>query len=143
MNHWKTGKPYATMTHLLDTNAWLRVIARPDELSANARDLVSQRGILPFGLSAISIWEVTLKARKKKLELLPTVAQWLNSALNRNLVQVIPVDATIARLANELPGDFHEDPADRLIAATALQLHLAIITSDKNIRAYSAVTSVW
>ena len=131
------------MTHLLDTNAWLRVIARPDELSATARDLVSQQGILPFALSAISIWEVTLKARKRKLELLPTVEQWLNSALNRNLVQVISVDATIARLANELPGDFHEDPADRFIVATALHLKLAIITSDVNIRAYSAVRSVW
>jgi len=143
MSHWKIGKSSATMTHLLDTNAWLRVIARPDELSVTARDLVSQRGILPFALSAISIWEVTLKARKKKLELLPTVEQWLNSALSRNLVQVIPVDATIARLANELPGDFHEDPADRFITATALHLNLAIITSDKNIRDYSAVRSVW
>jgi PIN domain nuclease of toxin-antitoxin system len=131
------------MTHLLDTNAWLRVIARPDELSSTARDLINQRGILPFGLSAISIWEVTLKARKGKLELLPTTQRWLQSALNRSLVQVLPIDATIARMANELPGTFHEDPADRFIAATALYLNLAIITSDVNIRSYTAVRSVW
>ena len=139
----KTGKRSATMTHLLDTNAWLRVVARPDELSPTARTLMSQRGILPFGLSAISIWEVTLKARRKKLELLPTTEQWLQSALNRNLVQVLPIDAAIARLANELPGTFHEDPADRMIAATALHLNLAIVTSDINIRSYNAVRSVW
>jgi PIN domain nuclease of toxin-antitoxin system len=72
MSRSKTGKRSATMTHLLDTNAWLRVIARPDELSSTARELINQRGILPFGLSAISIWEVTLKARRGKLELLPT-----------------------------------------------------------------------
>src|SRR5260370_25441469 len=143
MSHWKIGKSFATMTHLLDTNAWLRVIARPDELSSAARDLVSQRGILPFALSAISIWEVTLKARKKKLELLPTVEQWLNAALNRNLVQVIPIDATIARLANRLPGEFHEDPAYRFITTTALHLNLEIITIDKCILAYRAVRSVW
>jgi PIN domain nuclease of toxin-antitoxin system len=131
------------MTHLLDTNAWLRVVARPDELGTAARELVNQRGILPFGLSAISIWEVTLKARKRKLELRPTVEHWLQSALNRNLIQVIAIDATIARLANELPGDFHEDPADRLITATALHLNLEIVTSDKSIRAYTAVRSVW
>ena len=86
--------------------------------------LMNQRNILPFGLSAISIWEVTLKARKRKLELLP-------------------IDATIARLANELPGTFHEDPADRLIAATALQLNLAVVTSDMNFRSYDAVRSIW
>lgn len=131
------------MTHLLDTNAWLRVIARPDELSPTARALMNQDDILPFGLSAISIWEVTLKARKGKLELLPTTERWLQSALNRNLIHVLPIDATIARLANELPGVFHEDPADRFIAATALHLNLAIITSDINIRAYNAVKSVW
>jgi PIN domain nuclease of toxin-antitoxin system len=131
------------MTHLLDTNAWLRVVARPDELSPAARTLMNQRDILPFGLSAISIWEVTLKARKRKLELLPTTDRWLQSALNRSLVQVLPIDAAIARLANELPGTFHEDPADRLIAATALQLNLAVVTSDTNFRSYDAVRSIW
>jgi PIN domain nuclease of toxin-antitoxin system len=79
------------MTHLLDTNAWLRLVARPDELSATARALTNQRGILPFGLSAISVWEVTLKARKRKLELLPTTDRWLQSALDRRLVQVVPI----------------------------------------------------
>jgi PIN domain nuclease of toxin-antitoxin system len=105
--------------------------------------LMRRRGILPFGLSAISIWEVTLKARKRKLELLPTTDQWLQSALGRNLVQVLPVEAAIARLANELPGVFHEDPADRLIAATALRHNLTIVTSDTRIRAYDAVASIW
>jgi len=143
MSRSKSGKHSATMTHLLDTNAWLRVIARPDELSPTVRGLINQRGILPFGLSAISIWEVTLKARKGKLELLPTTERWLQSALNRSLVQVLPIDATIARKANELPGAFHEDPADRFIAATALHLDVAIITSDINIRSYSAVRSIW
>jgi PIN domain nuclease of toxin-antitoxin system len=143
MSHWKIGKSCATMTHLLDTNAWLRIIARPDELSPAARTLMNQRGILPFGLSAISIWEITLKSRKGKLELLPTTERWLQSALNRTVVQVLPIDAAIARLANELPGAFHEDPADRLIAATALHLNLAIVTSDVNIRRYDAVQSIW
>jgi PIN domain nuclease of toxin-antitoxin system len=143
MSRLKTGKRSATMTHLLDTNAWLRVIARPDELAAAVRALMSQRGILPFGLSAISIWEVTLKVRKGKLDLLPTTERWLQTALNRSVVQVLPIDAAVARLANELPGTFHEDPADRLIAATALHFNLEIITSDVNIRSYNAVRAIW
>jgi PIN domain nuclease of toxin-antitoxin system len=131
------------MTHLLDTNAWLRLVARPDELSATARALMNQRGILPFGLSAVSVWEVTLKARKRKLELLPTTDRWLQSALDRRLVHVVPIDTPIARLANELPGTFHEDPADRFIAATALHLNLAIVSSDAHLRSYTAVRTIW
>ena len=104
MSRSRIGKHFATMTHLLDTNAWLRAVARPDELTPAVQTLMRWRGILPFGLSAISIWEVTLKARKRKLELLPTTDEWLQSALGRNLVQVLPIDAAIARLANGLPG---------------------------------------
>ena len=143
MSRLRIGKHSATMTHLLDTNAWVRVVARPDELSPAVQRLMRERGILPFGLSAISIWEVTLKARKRKLELLPTTDQWLQSALSRSLVQVLPIDAALARLANELPGVFHEDPADRFIAATALRHNLVIVTSDRQIRAYDAVASMW
>ncbi len=90
------------MTHLLDTNAWLRLVGRPDELSLPARALIGRHDVLPFALSAISIWEVTLKARKGKLALLPTVDRWLQSALNPRTVRVTPVDGSIARLANEL-----------------------------------------
>ena len=38
---------------------------------------------------------------------------------------------------------FHEDPAHPLIAATALQLNLAVVTSDMNFRSYDAVRSIW
>jgi len=40
-------------------------------------------------------------------------------------------------------GAFHGDPADRLIVATALVDAAVIVTKDRNIRTYDAVTSVW
>jgi PIN domain nuclease of toxin-antitoxin system len=59
------------------------------------------------------------------------------------LVQVIPIDADIARGANELPGDFPGDPADRLIVATARKFNLTILTSDRQIRDYAGAQTIW
>ena len=123
-------------THLLDTNAWIRLILAPDELSEATRALLSRPDITPFALSAISVFEVTLKVRKGKIDLRLPPNQWLDLALNRSLVTVIPIDAEIARAANSLPEPFHEDPADRMIVATARLRNLTLVTSDDKILQY-------
>ena len=105
------------MIYLFDTNAWLRVAERPKEISpATAQLLGAHQG--PVGLSAVSIWEVCLKVRKGRLHLtLPTLDEWLKITLRPDAVRVLPLDGAIARLATELPGSFHDDPADRFIVA--------------------------
>lgn len=129
-------------THLFDPNAWLRVCEPPEELSAQARDLIT-RSREPFFLSAISIWEVCLKVRKGKLTLSTPIDAWLRITLRPSFVRVVPLDAEIARTATELPDGFHEDPADRFIVATARRLDLTIITSDQRILAYPHSKSLW
>jgi PIN domain nuclease of toxin-antitoxin system len=131
------------MTHLFDTNAWLRSIERPEELTSSASSLILTLGTAPFGLSAISIYEIGQKARKGKLALSLPIDRWLAMALRSNFVRVIPIDAEIAREANELPGEFHGDPADRLIVATARRHNLTIITSDRKMRDYADVPTLW
>ena len=68
-------------THLLDTNAWIRLVLAPEELSERTRALFAQPGITPFALSAISIFEVTLKVRKGKIALRLPPDRWLDLAL--------------------------------------------------------------
>ena len=140
MSQSRCGKR-SVMTHLLDTNSWLRIVGRPDELSAATLTLIRGGAALPFALSAISIWEVALKCRKRRLELQPSLDSWFKTALNRTLVTVIPIDAEIARAANSLPEPFHEDPADRFIVATARLRSLTVITSDGEILRYTGVQS--
>ncbi|MFY8131251.1 MAG: PIN domain-containing protein, partial [Burkholderiaceae bacterium] len=45
--------------------------------------------------------------------------------------------------STELPGDFHKDPADRMIVATARKLAAALVTKDEKIRSYAHVKTVW
>ncbi len=131
------------MTHLFDTNAWIRAIERPEEITAPASTIIQAAGSAPFGLSAISIYEIGQKVRKGKLALSMPLEQWFAIGLRPAFVRVFPIDAEIAREANELPGSFHGDPADRFIAATARRNNLTIITSDHQILAYQHVRTLW
>ena len=128
-------------THLLDTNAWIRLILAPEQLSERARALLTRPDITPLALSAISVFELTLKVRKGKIDLRLLSDQWLDLALNPNLITVIPIDAEIARAANSLPEPFHQDPADRLIVATARLRNLTLITGDEKILQYAHLQS--
>ena len=55
----------------------------------------------------------------------------------------MPVDNVIAVRSTELPGDFHKDPADRFIVATARKLSAPLVTADEKIRAYAHVRTIW
>ncbi len=70
------------------------------------------------------------------------LARWLAIALRPAFVQVISIGAEIAREANELPGDFHGDPADRLIVATARLRNLTLVTSDERLLRYTHVPTL-
>ena len=45
--------------------------------------------------------------------------------------------------AVNLPGTFHPDPEDRILAATARHLGATMITGDAKIHAYPHVKTLW
>jgi PIN domain nuclease of toxin-antitoxin system len=57
--------------------------------------------------------------------------RWRASLLGEGLLE-IPLDGEVAVAAVELP-DFHQDPADRLIVATARDEGARLLTSDRRI----------
>jgi PIN domain nuclease of toxin-antitoxin system len=118
------------MTCLFDTNAWLRLAENPESVSARVRWQLEQASTA-YSLSVISIWEVGVKVRKGKLSLSLPLDDWLHRMLDPSYVRLLPIDQAVARLANNLPGDFHDDPADRFIVATALIHGLTVVTSDR------------
>jgi PIN domain nuclease of toxin-antitoxin system len=58
-------------------------------------------------------------------------------------VSFVPVDNDIAVKSIELPGEFHKDPADRIIVATARKLGAPLVTVDDRIRSYPHVRTLW
>ena len=80
---------------------------------------------------------------KGRLALSMDVAEWLSYVGSIEAVNFVPVDNEIAVKSTELPGDFHKDPADRLIVATARKLAAPLVTADEKIRAYQHVRTIW
>jgi PIN domain nuclease of toxin-antitoxin system len=66
-------------------------------------------------------------------------------ALNEiaSLYTVLPVTPEIAEISTAFSPEFPRDPADRLIAATALAHHIPLITSDTRIRKSGEVPCIW
>lgn len=127
---------------VLDTHAWIWWVSEPQRLSSRARAVIEYAA--EVGVSPISCWELSTKARLGRLRLDRDVAVWVKQALDRPRVTVAELTPAIAVRAGQLGrGEFHGDPADRLIVATAIELGAELITKDKRIRGYDAVRSVW
>ncbi|WP_395746619.1 type II toxin-antitoxin system VapC family toxin [Prosthecobacter sp.] len=116
------------MLYLLDTNAWLRWFHQPHELSTSVRQLLNAQQSV--GLSPMSIVEVAQKHHKGRLHLNLPLDVWVTASMPQGRVKLLPITTAVALRAYTWPDDFHGDPADRLIAATAAVYGLTLVTSD-------------
>ena len=120
---------------LLDTHVilWLRTgNERLGPLARREIDRAWQSGEL--AVSSISFWEVAMLKSKGRISFQENLEQWRRVQLEQGMVE-IPVDGKTGLRAASLT-DFHPDPADRLIVATALEGH-RLVTADKHILAWS------
>ena len=94
-------------------------------------------------LSPISTWEALVLARRGRLELRPSAGAWIRAALAASPTTMVPVTHDIAARSEELRGYRQTDPGDRFLVATALVHDLAILTADRAMHRYRALTTVW
>ncbi len=129
---------------VLDTQAWLWWLHDPSRLSVRARKAIVQAekgdGMV---VSAISVWEVATKCALGKLVLPLQIEAWFALARTYPSIVIEPVSAEDALASAGLPGEFHKDPADRLIVALARRLQVSLVTADGLIRAYPHVVTTW
>lgn len=110
--------------YLLDTSAWLCTYHEPERLSTKARQLV--QGSEWLGLASISLWEVATKVSTGKLPLPIPLDEWFRAALPRK-IRLLDLSPQVAVEVHRLSGSMHADPADRIIAATAIVHNLTIL----------------
>ncbi len=132
---------------LLDTHAWLWWHSNP-ELLGDAAALAIEQAVKDKNensivISSISTWEIALLVEKKRLRLALETRDWIRKTESLPFVHFIPVDNTIALRSVALPGEFHADPADRIITATALSMNIPLITKDEKILNYPHVETIW
>lgn len=94
-------------------------------------------------ISAISAWEIALLGEKGRLTLSMTTSDWLDTVEEIEGVRFIALDAATAVESTRFPGEFHPDPADRMIVALARRFNAELITADEKITAYRHVKTIW
>jgi PIN domain nuclease of toxin-antitoxin system len=129
---------------VLDTHALVWWATGDKELSRKARAMIERE--LDGGqivISAISGWEIAMLVQRERLVLTMDVATWLATVEQIEAVHFVPVDVEVGLKSVDLPGEFHKDPADRMIVATARKLAAPLVTRDEKIRAYAHVKTIW
>jgi PIN domain nuclease of toxin-antitoxin system len=130
---------------VLDTHALIWWVSEPKRVAAKARRLIDAavEGRRPVGVSAISIWEVAMLVARDRLAFTMSTELWISQVEALSLFTFIPVDQRIAMRSVHLADFPNRDPADRIIAATALGLGATLVTADARLRAYAPLKSVW
>lgn len=131
---------------VLDTHALIWWVNGDGQLSSEAKiaienELTAEDGVVL--VSAISAWEIALLVSVDRLTLTMGVDDWLQTASDIDGVRFVPVDNEIGVESTRLPGEFHKDPADRMIVALARHLNAPLVTADTKIQNYKHVRSIW
>jgi len=125
---------------LLDTHMWVWWVNEANEMRPRHRELLEQNLANGLGVSVISCWEVAKLVEKRRLKLDRAAGTWITEALQRPGVHLLPLTPEITVEACQLPGEFHHDPADEMIVATARILKIPLLTADAKILGYPHVT---
>jgi PIN domain nuclease of toxin-antitoxin system len=126
---------------VLDTHAWLWWASQASSLSRRAEREI--RAAKRIGVSAVSCLEVAVAEARGRIELDRPALLWLEEALRLPRVELLPLTPAVAVRASRFGRDLPGDPADRVIAATALLESARLVTRDSKMREYPGIETVW
>jgi len=122
---------------LLDTCAaiWLT----DGLLPTRALEILTQRNEQgePVFLSPITGWELGMAFSKGRLRSAVSPAEYWKRLANAPGVRIAAMPPELLLASSFLPGNLHKDPADRIIAATAREYGLTVMTRDRSLLAYA------
>ena len=129
---------------VLDTHAWIWWVSSPEYLSETAKQIIDEAATgKNIFISSISAWEIAILVSRGRLKLTMNPADWVAASEALPFFDFVPVSNSIALKSVQLPGILHNDPADRIIIATAVSLGAVLVTKDEKIRNYPHVKTVW
>jgi PIN domain nuclease of toxin-antitoxin system len=124
---------------LLDTHVWVWWVHGDAKLLPAAHELIRANEHHGVGVSAISCWEIAKLVQVGRLVLPCSVSEWFRLAVTYPGFELLAITPQIAVESTQLPGEFHKDPADQLIVATARVYSVPLVTADTRIRGYPHV----
>ncbi len=128
---------------LLDTHVWVYYARGAKELPSiviRAIDDARQQGTL--FVSVISVWEIALLVRKKRLALPMSPLRWTEEALKLRGLHLLPLTPEVAIESVYLPEPIHRDPSDRILIASARLEGMTLVTRDREILSFAKATKL-
>ena len=127
---------------LLDTHVLIWMSSDPKRVSRKARESIREaREKTGIGVASITLWELAWLAENRRIVVSGSVESFVRETISR--VIVMPMTPEIVALAVRLPDAYPKDPADRLIASTAIVDGIALVTADERIRQAKIVPTIW
>jgi PIN domain nuclease of toxin-antitoxin system len=122
------------MRLLLDTHAFLWWVLDDARLLPAGRDLIADPSA-EILFSAVSGWEIAIKARTGRLDLPEDVPAFVHDQVRRNRFRVLAVELPHALRVHALP-EHHRDPFDRLLVAQAQVEAVPLLSRDRQLARY-------
>ncbi|MBT4835863.1 MAG: type II toxin-antitoxin system VapC family toxin [Methylococcales bacterium] len=129
---------------LMDTCAIIWDALDPSKLSNKATSSIEKADKNnALIISDISIWEISMLIKKKRLEVNSTATTFINLFLQSRNISIQSISPEIAELSVNFDNTINSDPADRIIAATSIIYNAALVTSDKNLLENKQLDTIW
>lgn len=125
---------------VIDTHVLLQDALEPKRLSPLARRALQGEGSL--AASDISLWEIAMLIAKNRVNPGADAAKFIEKLLESRAIRILPITPRIAVLAQS--DDFaHGDPADRIIAATAIVHGAQLVSADARLKRVPGLRVLW
>lgn len=128
---------------LLDTCAIIWDATQANNLSITAQQTIEQAELTNnLWICDISYWEIAMLISKKRLDFGISSTEFFILYHQKRHLNIHSINANIAQLSVSFNKSVNNDPADRLILATALTYHATLITADENLKAFPQVKTL-
>ncbi len=128
----------------IDTHIIIWYALQPEMLTQKARKALDNAnqtdGIL---VSEISLWEIAMLLKKKRVEIPVPYIEFINLVKASNKYIFHNITPEIAELSTQLPTEINLDPADRIIAALSIVTNTKLVTADDNLRKSTKIKTIW
>jgi PIN domain nuclease of toxin-antitoxin system len=114
------------------------------KLSRKAREMLEQHGKRnELLLSSVSFFEVATLERRGRIRFNVSASEWLEHVRRLPEYVIEPITDDIAERAGQFGDGFPGDPADRIIAATALLRSVPLLTHDSKLEGTENLKAIW
>ena len=129
---------------VVDTHIVLWDALNPKKLSQNTKKAISKAndedGII---FCEISLWEIAMLMQKGRIRVELPYLEFIRLVLESNRYILHGITPEIAELSSRFDADISNDPADKIIAATAVIAQAPLVTFDKKFRKSKTIATIW